>query len=123
MKMIKTIKKVAKRDRRVEYRVNDEEYAIGLKNATACGLSISEYGRKCFVGLAPKLHLTEREIEAYKSLADARGDLVHVRNALKGRTQEQIKNYFNDDEFMRNWILAINNIITQWDTIIEQLRD
>ena len=96
---------------------------IGLKNATACGLSISEYGRKCFVGLAPKLHLTEREIEAYKSLADARGDLVHVRNALKGRTQEQIKNYFNDDEFMRNWILAINNIITQWDAIIEQLRD
>ena len=117
------IEKVAKRDRRVEFRLNDEEYAIGLKNATACGLSISEYGRKCFVGLAPKLHLTEREIEAYKSLADARGDLVHVRNALKGRTQEQIKNYFNDDEFMRNWILAINNIITQWDTIIEQLRD
>ena len=123
MKKIQTIMKVAKRDRRVEYRVNDEEYAIGLKNATACGLSISEYGRKCFVGLAPKLHLTEREIEAYKSLADARGDLVHVRNALKGRTQEQIKNYFNDDEFMRNWILAINNIITQWDAIIEQLRD
>ena len=86
-------------------------------------MSISEYGRKCFVNQTPKLHLTEREIEAYKSLADARGDLVHVRNALKGRTQEQIKNYFNDDEFMRNWILAINNIITQWDSIIEQLRD
>ena len=123
MKRKRTIEKVAKRDRRVEYRVNDEEYAIGLKNATACGMTISEYGRKCFVDQTPKLHLTEREIEAYKSLADARGDLVHVRNALKGRTQEQIKNYFNDDEFMRNWILAINNIITQWDTIIEQLRD
>ena len=123
MKRKRTIEKVAKRDRRVEYRVNDEEYAIGLKNAIACGMTISEYGRKCFVDQTPKLHLTEREIEAYKSLADARGDLVHVRNALKGRTQEQIKNYFNDDEFMRNWILAINNIITQWDTIIEQLRD
>ena len=123
MKMIKTVKKVTKRDRRVEFRLNDDEYAIGLKNATVCGLSISEYCRKCFVGQEPKQHLTEREIETYKSLADARGDLVHVRNALKGRTQEQIKNYFNDDEFMRNWILAINNIITQWDTIIEQLRD
>ena len=117
------IEKVAKRDRRVEFRLNDEEYAIGLKNATACGLSISEYGRKCFVGQETKQHLTEREIEAYKSLADARGDLVHVRNALKGRTQEQIKNYFNDDEFMRNWILAINNIITQWDSIIEQSKE
>ena len=123
MNKIQTIKKVAKRNRRVEFRLNDEEYAIGLKNASACGLSISEYGRKCIVGQKPKQHLTEREIEAYKSLADARGDLVHVRNALKGRTQEQIKNYFNDDEFMRNWILAINNIITQWDSIIEQLRD
>ena len=123
MKQNKKIEKVANRDRHVDFRVNDEEYAIGLKNATACGLSISEYGRKCFVNQTPKLHLTEHEIEAYKSLADTRGDLVHVRNALKSRTQEQIKNYFNDDEFMRNWILAINNIITQWDTIIEQLRD
>ena len=123
MKKIQTIMKVAKRGRRVEFRLNDEEYDIGLKNATACGMSISEYGRKCFVSQTPKLHLTEREIEAYKSLADARGDLVHVRNALKGRTQEQIKNYFNDDEFMRNWILAINNIITQWDSIIEQSKE
>ena len=123
MKRKRTIEKVAKRDRRVEFRLNDEEYDIGLANAIACGMTISEYGRKCFVEQKPKLHLTEREIEIYMSLADARGDLVHVRNALKGRTQEQIKNYFNDDEFMRNWILAINNIITQWDSIIEQLRD
>ena len=123
MKKIQTIMKVAKRGRRVEFRLNDEEYDIGLENATACGMSISEYGRKCFVNQTPKQHLTEREIEAYKSLADARGDLVHVRNALKGRTQEQIKNYFNDDEFMRNWILAINNIITQWDSIIEQSKE
>ena len=117
------IEKVAKRDRRVEFRLNDEEYAIGLKNATACGLSISDYGRKCFVGLAPTLHLTEREIEAYKSLSDARGDLVHIRSALKGKTQEQIRNYFNDPDFMREWILAINNIIVQWDTILEQMKD
>ena len=70
MKRKRTIEKVAKHDCRVEFRLNDEEYAIGLKNATACGLSISEYGRKCFVGQEPKQHLTEREIEAYKSLAD-----------------------------------------------------
>ena len=123
MKRKRTIEKVAKRGRRVEYRVNDEEYAIGLKNATACGMTISEYGRKCFVDQTPKLHLTEREIEAYKSLSDARGDLVHIRSALKGKTQEQIRNYFNDPDFMREWILAINNIIVQWDTILEQMKD
>ena len=100
-----------------------EEYAIGLKNAEACGLSVSEYSRKRFIGNEPKLHLTEREIEAYKSLSDARGDLVHIRSALKGKTQEQIRNYFNDPDFMREWILAINNIIEQWDTILEQMKD
>ena len=99
------------------------KYAIGLKNAEACGLSVSEYCRKRFVGNEPKLHLTEREIEAYKCLSDARGDLVHIRSALKGKTQEQIRNYFNDPDFMREWILAINNIIVQWDTILEQIKD
>ena len=34
--------KVTNRDRHVDFRVNDEEYAIGLKNAEACGLSVSE---------------------------------------------------------------------------------
>ena len=105
------------------FRVNNEEYAIGLKNAEACGLSVSEYSRKRFIGNEPKLHLTEREIEAYKSLSDARGDLVHIRSALKGKTQEQIRNYFKDSDFMREWILAINNIIEQWDTILEQMKD
>jgi len=111
------------RQRHVDFRVSHEEYGIGRKNADACGLSVSEYCRRLFLGQKPRLHLTEKETEAYKSLADARGDLVHVRNALKGRTQQQIRNYFNDDEFMRSWIIAINNIIIQWDTIIEQLKE
>ena len=43
MKLNKKNEKVANRDRHVDFRVNDEEYAIGLKNAEACGLSVSEY--------------------------------------------------------------------------------
>ena len=123
MKQNNKIEKVANRDRHVDFRVNDEEYAIGLKNAEACGLSVSEYSRKRFIGNEPKLHLTEREIEAYTSLSDARGDLVHIRSALKGKTQEQIRNYFDNDEFMTAWVKAINNIIQQWDIIIEQLKE
>ncbi len=119
----KVTEKAANRDRHVDFRVNDEEYAIGQKNAEACGLSVSEYGRKCFIGQKLKLHLTEREIEAYKSLSDARGDLVHIRSALKGKTQQQIRNYFDNDEFMTAWVKAINNIIQQWDIIIEQLKE
>ena len=123
MRNYKVTEKAANRDRHVDFRVNDEEYAIGLKNAEACGLSVSEYGRKCFIGQKLKLHLTEREIEAYKSLSDARGDLVHIRSALKGKTQQQIRNYFDNDEFMTAWVKAINNIIQQWDIIIEQLKE
>ena len=119
----KITEKAANRDRHVDFRVNDEEYAIGQKNAEACGLSVSEYGRKCFIGQKLKLHLTAREIEAYKSLSDARGDLVHIRSALKGKTQQQIRNYFDNDEFMTAWVKAINNIIQQWDIIIEQLKE
>ena len=123
MRNDKKNEKVANRDRHVDFRVNDEEYTIGLKNAEACGLSVSEYSRKRFIGNEPKLHLTEREIEAYKSLSDARGDLVHIRSALKGKTQQQIRNYFDNDEFMTAWVKAINNIIQQWDIIIEQLKE
>ncbi len=119
----KVTEKAANRDRHVDFRVNDEEYAIGQKNAEACGLSVSEYGRKCFIGQKLKLHLTEREIEAYKSLSDARGDLVHIRSALKGKRQEQIRNYCDNDEFRTAWVKAINNIIQQWDIIIEQLKE
>ena len=60
MRNDKKNEKVANRDRHVDFRVNDEEYAIGLKNAEACGLSVSEYSRKRFIGNEPKLHLTER---------------------------------------------------------------
>ena len=119
----KVTEKAANRDRHVDFRVNDEEYTIGQKNAEACGLSVSEYGRKCFIGQMLKLHLIEREVEAYKSLSDARGDLVHIRSALKGKTQQQIRNYFDNDEFMTAWVKAINNIIQQWDIIIEQLKE
>ncbi len=123
MKTKKMTMEVAKRDRHVDFRVSEEEYAKGLGNAEACGLSVSEFCRRCFTGHEPKLHLTDREIEAFKSLTDARGDLVHIRSALKGRTQEQIRNYFNNPDFMRRWIMAINKVIAQWDNIIEQLKD
>lgn len=64
----KVTEKAANRDRHVDFRVNDEEYTIGQKNAEACGLSVSEYGRKCFIGQKLKLHLTERDRGLQESL-------------------------------------------------------
>ena len=111
------------RTRHLDARVTPEEYEAASKKAAACGLSLSEYTRKCVLGHDPKLHLTDREIEAYCSLTDARGDMIHIRNALKGKSQEQIKSYFNNTRFMRAWIDAITNIIIQWNRIIEQMKE
>lgn len=118
-----TGKRAVSRSKHLDARVSPEEYEAVSKKAAACGLSLSEYTRKCALGHNPKLHLAEREREAYCSLADARGDIVHIRSALKGKTQEQIKSYFKNERFMRAWIDAITNLINQWDRIIEQLKE
>ena len=115
--------KVPRRTKRLDSRATPEEYNTVKENAKKCGLTISDYMRKCALGHKPKLHLTEREIEAYCSLADARGDLVHIRSALKGKSQEQIKHYFNNERFMRSWIDAVTNIILQWDKIVEEMKE
>ena len=126
--IIKDMKKekrieVPRRTKRLDSRATPDEYNTVKENAKKCGLTISDYMRKCALGHKPKLHLTEREIEAYCSLADARGDLVHIRSALKGKSQEQIKHYFNNERFMRSWIDAVTNIILQWDKIVEEMKE
>ncbi len=113
---------VSRRTKRLDSRVTPQEYFTVKENAQNCGLTISDYMRKCALGHKPKRHLTEREIKAYCSLADARGDLVHIRSALKGKSQDQIKRYFNNDRFMRSWIEAVTNIILQWDKIVEEMK-
>ncbi|MCH5176312.1 MAG: hypothetical protein J1F40_10550 [Prevotellaceae bacterium] len=118
-----TVTKTDNRTKHLDARVTPEEHEMATPKALSCGLTLSEYTRKCTLGHEPKLHLTEREIEAYCSLADARGDLVHIRSALKGKTQEQIKSYFRNERFMRAWIDAVTNIIIQWDNIIEKMKE
>lgn len=118
-----TVTKTDNRTKHLDARVTPEEHEMASQKAASCGLSLSDYTRKCTLGHEPKLHLTEREIEAYCSLADARGDLVHIRSALKGKTQEQIKSYFRNERFMRAWIDAVTNIIIQWDNIIEKMKE
>lgn len=118
-----TVTKADNRTKHLDARVTPEEHEMASQKAASCGLSLSDYTRKCTLGHEPKLHLTEREIEAYCSLADARGDLVHIRSALKGKTQDQIKSYFRNERFMRAWIDAVTNIIIQWDNIIEKMKE
>lgn len=96
------------------FRCTEAERKQIAKKADSCGLSMSDYVRQCAIGHKPKLRMTEAEIEAYKSLSDARGELVRLKNALKGKTQEQRKRYFNNHDFMQWWIAAVDRLIRQW---------
>ena len=106
---------------RLAFRCSSEERRQIAEKADSCGLSMSDYVRQCAIGHKPKLRLTEDEIAAFKSLAEARGELVRIKNALKGKTKERRKRYFNDDNFMRFWINAVDKLIRQWYDILNKL--
>jgi hypothetical protein len=94
-----------------------------VQKAESCGLSMSDYVRQCALHHNPKLRLTAEEVEAYKSLADARGELVRIKNALQGKTQEQRKRYFNDTNFMKYWISAVDQLIRKWYDVLNQMSE
>lgn len=106
---------------RLTFRLSKDERKQIADKAASCGLTISEYVRQCAVGHSPKLRMTEAEIEAFNSLTEARGELVRIKNALKGKTQEQRKRYFDNQDFMRFWINAVDKLIRQWYDILNRL--
>lgn len=111
------------RSRYIRSRVTESEYIKISYLSKQCGLSLSNYFRKCVLGQHPKNRLTEKEVEALNSLADARGDVVKIANALNGRSQEERKRYFGNPRFMEQWIIAINKIITRWYEIQKNIME
>ncbi len=103
------------------FRCSKNERMKIVQKAESCGLSMSDYVRQCALHHNPKLRLTAEEVEAYKSLADARGELVRIKNALQGKSQEQRKRYFNDANFMKFWISAVDQLIRKWYDIINKM--
>ena len=109
------------RSRRIEARVSDAELKRIVALAAQCGLTLSNYLRRCALGHRPKRRMSEREIEALCSLTDARAELIHIRNALNGRTQQERQRYFGNPRFMEQWIVAVNRLVEQWDNIITNI--
>ena len=88
----------------------DENEKI-IKLATACGLKKSQYIHDTSLGQEPKVMMSDKEADALMSLKAARGELVLIKNALHGTTQEQRKKYFRNEQFMRHWIEGVNSLI------------
>ena len=109
------------RSRRIEARVTDAELGRIVALAQQCGLTLSGYLRRCALGQHPKQRLNDREIDALCSLTDARSELIHIRNVLKGRSQQERQRYFGNPRFMEQWIVAVNRLVEQWDNIVRNI--
>ena len=88
----------------------DENTKI-VNMASACGLKKSQYIHDTSLGQEPKVMMSDREADALMSLKAARGELVLIKNALQGTTQEQRKKYFRNEQFMKQWIEGVNSLI------------
>lgn len=114
-------RKVIRRIRRLEARVTDNEYAKAAELAETCGLSLSDYIRKCALGQRPKRRLTEKEVEALCSLSDARGDLMRIAAAVKSIQGCKHAQYFADTRFVEQWMRAAVALIARWNEIQEYI--
>ena len=88
----------------------DENRKI-IEMASAYGLKKSQYIHDTSLGQEPKVMMSDKEADALMSLKAARGELVLIKNALHGTTQEQRKKYFRNEQFMRQWMEGVNSLI------------
>lgn len=117
----RTGKETIRRTRRLEARVTEEEYGKAVELAEACGLSLSDYIRKCALGQHPRRRLTDKEVEALCSLSDARGDLMRIAAAVKSIQNSRRAQYFADTRFVEQWMRAAVPLIVRWNEIQEYI--
>ena len=110
-----------KRTERLEVRVTFDEYNRVAELANACGLTVSNYVRKCVLGQHPKQRQTDREIEALCSLSDARGDLIRIVSSVKSIQSDKRGLYFHNTKFVEEWMKAAIPLITRWGDIKDYL--
>lgn len=84
---------------------------------------VSDYIRQCAVGHKPKLRMTRSQAQAYISISEARGDLIHIKNALNAMSQEDRIRCFADSYYMRKWISSANKLIHRWQEIERTLTE
>ena len=113
--------KAVRRTLRLEARVSEKEYAKAVELAEACGLTLSDYIRKCALGRHPRRRLTDKEAEALCSLADARGDLMRIAAAVKSVQGSKRAQYFADTRFVERWMRAAVPLIARWGEIQEYI--
>ena len=108
---------------RMGFRATEQEHITIQAKAQACGKSVSEYIRQSALGHKPKLRMTRSQAQAYIIISEARGDMIHIKNALKSMPQEERLRCFTDPYFMRKWISGANKLIKRWREIERTLTE
>ena len=108
---------------RMGFRATQQEQITIQAKAQACGKSVSSYIRQCALGHKPKLRMTRSQAQVYISISEARGDLIHIKNALNAMSQEDRVRCFADPYFMRRWISSANKLIKRWREIERTLTE
>ena len=114
-------KEAIKRTKRLEARVTEKEYAKVVELAETCGLTLSDYIRKCALRQHPRRRLTDKEVEALCSLSDARGELIRIAAAVKSIQGSHRAQYFADTRFVEQWMRAAVPLIARWNEIQEYI--
>lgn len=110
-----------KRTKRLEARVTEKEYAKAVELAETCGLTLSDYIRKCALRQCPRRRLTDKEVDALCSLSDARGDLMRIAAAVKSIQGSKRAQYFADTRFVEQWMRVAVPLIARWNEIQEYI--
>lgn len=108
---------------RMAFRVSEHDHMTIKLKAEVCGIPISEYVRRCAVGHLPKKRLSTYEAKAYITLAESRGDLIHIKNALKNLSAQDRIQCFKNPVRMRKWVDATDKMISRWEEIERELLD
>lgn len=94
---------------------------IRVELAETCGLTLSDYIRKCALGQHPRRRLTDKEVEALCSLSDARGALMRIAAAVKSIQGSHRAQYFADTRFVEQWMRAAIPLMARWNEIQEYI--
>lgn len=90
-----------KRDSTISFRVSSSQRLCIEKLAEKCGMSLSCYVLSRASGYEPKPRLTHNESLILEELLRNRSDYVRYASMLNGMSQEQRRNLFRDNAWMR----------------------
>lgn len=99
-------------------RLTLDEHKQVKQTAKEAGKSMSTLCRAAILGVKLHYRLTDKQCEAFCTLADARADLVNIRSALKDAPDELKIKLFRKKEFMQEWLMGIDEIAQKCEMVL-----